>query len=53
MRILCWLGIFSCGLTSAALPADQQPPARRPNILFLVADDLATPTPTRASTTRI
>ena len=42
MRILCWLGIFSCGLSSAALPADQQPPARRPNILFLVADDLAT-----------
>jgi len=55
MRILCGLGILSCGLTSAELPADQQtqPPANRPNILFLVADDLATPTPTRSSTTRI
>ena len=46
MRILCGLGIFSCGLTPAELPAEQQkqpqPPATRPNILFLVADDLAT-----------
>ena len=46
MRILCGLGIFSCGLTPAELPADpekqSQPPAKRLNILFLVADDLAT-----------
>jgi hypothetical protein len=44
MRILCGLGIFSYILTPAVLPAEQQkqPPATRPNILLLVADDLAT-----------
>ena len=42
MRILCGVGIFWSGLTPADLPAEQQRPATRPNILFLVADDLAT-----------
>ena len=42
-RILCGL-VIACGamLPSPLLSAEEKPPGTRPNILFLVADDLAT-----------
>ena len=42
-RILCGL-VIACGamLPSPLLSAEEKPPVARPNILFLVADDLAT-----------